>query len=160
MTPKARIAAWIAAGALGSAAGVVGYWEGFVPYTYADPIGIPTVCYGQTGTAAYPGAVYTREQCDAMLTAELRHVIRQVAQCTEERIELAPHEVAALVSFTYNVGGGAFCRSTMARKINAGAPPQEWCAELRKWVYANGRKLRGLERRREAEHALCVGSIN
>ena len=56
----------------------------------------------------------------------------------------------ALASFTFNLGAGALQRSTLRRKVNReehDAVP----AEFRRWVWAGGRKLKGLIRRREAE---------
>ena len=61
----------------------------------------------------------------------------------------------AIVSFAFNVGTGAVCSSTMARKANAGADPAEWCAELDRWVLAGGKKLPGLVARRAEERRLC-----
>jgi lysozyme len=73
---------------------------------------------------------------------------------------LADHEAAAVLSWGYNVGVSAACTSTLVAKINAGAPAKEWCVELKRWVYAGGKKLRGLERRREAEYTMCIGEPN
>jgi lysozyme len=59
----------------------------------------------------------------------------------------------ALVSFTYNLGGGALQRSTLRRKINReehGEVPEQFM----RWVWAGGRKLKGLVRRRAAESEL------
>ena len=54
------------------------------------------------------------------------------------------------ISFTFNLGSGALQRSTLRRKVNreehADVP-----AELMKWVWAGGRKLKGLVKRRAAE---------
>lgn len=60
------------------------------------------------------------------------------------------------MSFTYNVGEGNLCRSTMVRRINRGELPAA-CAEMDKWVYAKGIKLKGLVKRRAQERAMCEG---
>ena len=57
----------------------------------------------------------------------------------------------AVVDFAFNVGLGNLRQSTLLKRIQAGATDKEVCAELRKWVYANGRKLQGLVARREWE---------
>ncbi|MBZ4211543.1 MAG: lysozyme, partial [Rhodoferax sp.] len=65
----------------------------------------------------------------------------------------SPNRLAALIDFTFNLGGNALKNSSLRRKVNAGM----WAAvptELRKWVMAAGRRLRGLVTRREAEAAL------
>jgi lysozyme len=70
-------------------------------------------------------------------------------------VPLTDGQFDALVSFTLNLGGGALQRSTLRRKVNReehGAVP----AEFMKWVWACGRKLKGLARRREAEAALYL----
>jgi lysozyme len=59
----------------------------------------------------------------------------------------------AVVSWTYNLGGGALKNSTMPKKINA-ARHEEVPAPVRRWNQAGGKVLQGLERRREAEAAL------
>jgi lysozyme len=64
-----------------------------------------------------------------------------------------PERVAALIDFTFNLGGGNLKASTLRRRVNAG----EWESvptELRKWNKAGGRVLRGLTIRREAEISL------
>jgi lysozyme len=70
---------------------------------------------------------------------------------------LTPSQWAAVLSWAYNVGVGAACNSTMVEMINQGASYQEWCPELKRWVYAGGEVYGGLVRRREAEYQLCMG---
>lgn len=68
-------------------------------------------------------------------------------------VPLQQHQVDALVSFVFNVGGGAFAESTLLRELNAGhydAVPRE----LPRWVKADGKTLAGLVRRRQAEGTL------
>ena len=68
-------------------------------------------------------------------------------------VPLTDGQFDALVSFTFNLGGGALQRSTLRRKINreehTDVPP-----EFLRWVWAGGRKLKGLVRRRKAEATL------
>lgn len=61
----------------------------------------------------------------------------------------------ALVSFTFNLGAGALQRSTLRQKINR-SEYGEAPAEFRKWIWAGGRKSKGLLRRREAEISLFL----
>lgn len=56
----------------------------------------------------------------------------------------------ALVSFTFNLGSGAFQRSTLRRKVNRQAHA-EVPAQLMRWVWAGGRMLEGLKKRRSNE---------
>lgn len=144
-----------AAGVLALAIPVVAYFEGFIPHTYADPVGIPTICYGYAGPDVPRDALASRPQCEALLTVEVWETYQGVMRCV--RRELAPHEAAALTSWAYNVGTGAACGSTLMRRLNAGEPAVAWCAELDRWVFAKGQRLPGLVKRRAAERALCEG---
>nr|MBJ6969775.1 glycoside hydrolase family protein [Vibrio cholerae] len=49
---------------------------------------------------------------------------------------------------------GAFSRSTLLKKLNAGEMTQA-CDELKRWVYAGGKKWKGLMNRREIEEEVC-----
>ena len=149
-----RVASVAAAGALACAAPVVMQFEGLRTSAYLDPIQIPTICYGHTLTAAI-GQTKTVAECEQLLRDDMQQTLSGLVGCIEP--ELQPHQWAALVSWSYNVGAGAACQSTLVRKVNAGAPAIEWCRELRRWVYAGGQRLAGLARRREAELKLCLG---
>ena len=65
-----------------------------------------------------------------------------------------PNQAAAAVSLAYNIGWPSFCRSTAARRFNAG----QWaagCDAFTMWNKAGGRVLRGLVARRGRERTLC-----
>ena len=64
----------------------------------------------------------------------------------------------AVVSWSYNVGTGAACRSTLVRKANAG-DLYGACDELLRWNRAGGRVLNGLTNRRKAERAMCIRAL-
>lgn len=66
------------------------------------------------------------------------------------KVALTPYQFGALVSFSYNVGIGAFKRSTLVRELNKGRY-NEVPTQLRRWVYDNGVKVAGLVNRREHE---------
>lgn len=146
----------LGAGAVSAAIALVAAWEGRSLIAYVDPVGIPTICDGYTqgvklGDAASPA------RCDALTEQEVRRALAVVDRSVSYPL---PDEVrVALSSFVYNVGAGAYANSTLLRKLRAqdiaGA-----CRELDRWVYAGGRKLRGLERRRQAERLLCLSSLH
>lgn len=153
MNVSGRLAAQIGGVAAGIAVAFVAGREGYRPTVYSDPIGRSAVCWGHDDPKLKLGTTYTREQCEAMLSEDLsKHA--EALECVH--VPLSNGQKAALVSFAYNVGGSKLCSSTMVQKANAGAQPVEWCAELKKWVFAGGQKLPGLVNRRQAEYGLCI----
>lgn len=143
---KRKVAGWSAIAVL-----CVGGFEGLRTVAYRDPVGIPTICFGET-RGVRMGDRRTTEECKDMLATRLLEFSLAVDRCVH--VPMSDSRRAAVVSFTYNVGEGAFCRSGFARKLNAGDPNA--CDELRKWTTAKGITLPGLVRRREEERALCL----
>ena len=147
------------AGVVGAAAAailfvIVPSYEGEILTTYKDPAGIDTVCYGDTTPEmAIPGATYTREECMRALEKALVTHAEPVLRCTPG-LKGHPKQLAAAVSLAYNIGPNAYCRSTVARRFNAG----DWagaCAAFEMWNRAGGKVLKGLVRRRADERRLC-----
>lgn len=143
-------AAWLTI-AVASVAG----FEGLRTVAYKDPVGIPTICFGET-VGVRMGDRASIEQCKDMLADSLSKADAAVMRCT--RRPMTDERRAALVSFTYNVGGAAYCGSTVARKLNAG-DVFGGCNELSRWVYARGVKLPGLVNRREEERKMCLKGL-
>lgn len=133
---------------------LVAQFEGLELRTYRDPVGIPTVCVGETDKELVLRDRFTKEECMAALGASMTVHALELSNCIHQ--PLKTHEAAALISWSYNVGTGAACASTLVRKLNAGATAQQWCPELNRWVYAGGKVLNGLVRRRKAETAMCL----
>lgn len=151
-----RIALKVGAGTLAVAVAVVGYFEGRSLVAYADPVGIPTICDGYTHGIKL-GDAATPEQCDQLTQREVSKALTTVDQSVPARL---PDPVrVALASFVYNVGAGAYGGSTLLRKLRAGDIAGA-CRELPRWVYARGRKLRGLEIRRAAEMEICLSGVS
>lgn len=151
MSVRARIVTASMVATLGVAASVVGYYEGRVNSTYLDPVGIPTICYGHTATVRL-GQTYTDEECERLLHEDLSDAVDAVDRLVT--VQLPVERRAALVSFVFNVGEQAFSQSTLLRKLNSGDVAGA-CAELDRWVYAGGRVLPGLVKRRATERELC-----
>lgn len=136
------------AGVVGAAAAailfaIVPKYEGEVLTTYYDPVGIATVCYGDTTPEmAIPGMTYTREECLRALEKELVTHAGPVLKCTPG-LKDHPKQLAAAVSLAYNIGSSAYCRSTVARRFNAG----DWagaCAAFEMWNRAGEKFSRDL----------------
>lgn len=144
-----------AAGLAISGAALVGIamHEGYVPHAYKDPVGIWTIGFGETA-GVKPGQTTTPIRAMVQMLDSANAIAKGMVACIH--VPIAQHEFDAYLSFTYNVGAGAFCRSTLAKKLNEGKY-EEACAELKKWVYAGGKVLPGLVNRREQEYKKCMG---
>lgn len=127
--------------------------EGREYIPYYDVAGVLTVCDGHTGADIIPGRRYSDAECDALLESDLGAVITQIDPLI--KTDIPEPTRAALYSFAYNVGTDAFSRSTLLRKLNAGDTTGA-CNELRRWVFAGGKKWRGLMNRREVEREICM----
>lgn len=148
-----RCEAWLA-----QALAIIREFEGCELVAYPDPGsgGDPwTVGYGATGDGIGPGTIWTQEQANERLAADVARFDAGVM--ARVRVPLAPHERAALVSFAYNVGLQAFGHSTLLRKLNAGDKAGA-IREFARWNKASGKVMAGLTRRRAAEAALFQGA--
>lgn len=142
-----KLPAWLLACAL-----CVSGAEGLRTVAYKDPVGIPTICFGETKGVKL-GDRKSVEHCEGLLIKRLAEFDRGVSECV--RVALPDTRRAALVSFAYNVGVPAFCGSTLVAKLNVGDIAGA-CDQMRRWVYAKGVKFPGLVKRREEERALCL----
>ncbi|MEW9857803.1 lysozyme [Pseudomonas putida] len=123
---------------------------------YHDPVGLPTIGYGHllSRQAWAPLGLFpaiTLEQAKALLRADLAKAAGAVLSLV--KVKLNANQLAALIDFVFNAGGGNFEISTLRRVINRGdfaAVP----AQLMRWVYAKGVRLPGLVKRRRAEAEL------
>lgn len=149
MQPRTK-AALFAVGS--SALLLISQWEGRALTAYDDGVGVQTVCHGHTrgvtrGMRATPG------QCEAWLREDASYAGQAVGRCTTEPITQAQYD--ALVSLAFNIGGHAYCTSTLVKKLNAGD-----CLgaadQFPRWNKAGGQVLRGLVKRRADERARFV----
>lgn len=153
----AATAAGVLTGILALAASIIKPWEGKRNAVYLDIVGVPTVCYGQTGKDIRPGQRYTDAECEAMLQRALPAYYADVKRCIVDRapFALTVNEQAALTSFVYNVGAGGVCGSGVQRAALRG-DRAEMCRQMGRWINAGGRPVRGLQNRRRDEIATCL----
>lgn len=122
------------------------------------PGDVPTKGFGTTahadGTKVRLGETTTPPRALVDLLRDASKFEQAVKRCAP--VPMYPHEYSAWVKFTYNVGEGAFCKSTAARKLNAG-DYKGACLEMLKWDKVAGRTVRGLTIRRQAEYQECIG---
>lgn len=153
---RARVAASLLGGIVALAAPLVVHFEGWKLVPYRDPVGIVSDCAGHTATAKM-GARNTHAECARKLRTDFEEHWAGIARCAPlDRV--SDEEAAAYLSFAYNVGTGAFCASTLVRKLNAGDRPGA-CAELSRWTRAGDKVLPGLVERRGVERQLCEAGL-
>lgn len=131
-------------------------FEGCELSAYPDPGsgGDPwTIGYGHTGPEVHEGLTITQAQADAYLEADLEGF----ESCVNDAVDrdLTPNQFSALVSFAYNEGCGALSGSTLMKLVNEGNFAGA-ANEFGQWIYAGGKVLPGLVRRRAAERDLFL----
>jgi len=123
-------------------------FEGYSQVPYLCPAGYSTIGYGHK---IAKNEKYDKISCHLaqdLLLIDLGKI--QFSVLNNIHYPLNQNQFGAIVSFTYNVGGGALQRSTLRQKINYGNL-EEVGQELLKWVYVGSRKIAGLALRRQAE---------
>ncbi|MGX8941134.1 lysozyme [Symbiopectobacterium sp. Eva_TO] len=128
---RKKLLAVFGASLLTIAACYTAFWEGHAPQPYADSGGVLTVCYGHTGGDITPEMTKTPAQCEALLAADMRQAFIVIDQ--HATVPLSDGQRVALAAFIHNVGSGAFARSTLLKRLNAGDIPAA-CDEFRRWV--------------------------
>jgi lysozyme len=136
-------------------------WEGFRAKAYRCPAGVWTIGFGHTSMAGKPdvkqGMVISKAEGERVLLNDLK--VYEAGVRSAIKVNLTPNQYSACVSLCYNIGVGAFRRSSVARFCNRG----QWknaADAFALWNKAGGRVLPGLVRRRAAEAALFAKSGN
>lgn len=122
-------------------------WEGLRLNAYQDSVGVWTIGWGHTSTAK-PGMSITKEEAQELFRKDVAWA--EAAVKKHVKVDLKQNEFDALVSFVFNVGEKNFADSTLLKLLNE-ARYKAAAYELNRWVYAGGKKLKGLERRRTSE---------
>jgi lysozyme len=126
-------------------------FEGFSSRIYLDAAGLPTIGYGhllRTGETEMFKNGITESVGQGLLIKDVLRAEQAVLRLIT--VPLTNGQFDALVSFTFNLGAGALQRSTLRRKVNR-EEHVDVQAEFIKWVWAGGKKLKGLIRRRREE---------
>lgn len=131
-------------------------YEGFRPQSYQDSVGVWTIGYGTTrinGEPVKAGMTITEDQAIQYVQLEVNKLWSQIEQVV--KVPINDNQMNALVDFAYNLGFNALKTSTLMRYINQSKFEQA-ASEFGKWVYAGGKVLPGLVKRREAEKQLFI----
>ncbi len=136
------------------AAELIKEFEGFSPSLYSCPGGKKTIGYGHALVAGEPASGnISRAEAEQLLAKDIERAYTALQRnCA---VALSIEQEAALLSFIFNCGSGAFQASTLRQKLNRGEYSLA-AAELLRWTYAGGVRLAGLARRRYTEQALFL----
>lgn len=145
-------------------------WEGMDSVAKKDMIGTGhpvTYCYGQTDEfgKVKEGTRFTKRECDEKLKQSLPKYLAEIDKCIKVELPVKTH--AALVSFAYNAGSAAACRSPMLKKMNAGDVKGGCEAFVGWYIRGDGRVHKGLVARRggfkddprKDERELCLEGV-
>ena len=121
--------------------------EGLRLEAYEDAAGVPTIGYGHTKDVRM-GDRISEYWAKELLRDDIDEAERQVKELGVARNEA---QLDALVSFVFNLGIGRLKESTLLRVISEGGSKADIKREFKRWVYAGGKRLKGLEIRREWE---------
>lgn len=159
---KQLIAAFLAAGVTASSA-FVAYdltlpSEGLVQPVYLDPVGLPTVCVGHMDKNLKLGTTYSLKDCMELFAEDWTKHQRQL-----DSVVKVPYasdwQRQALTDFTFNLGIGNVQSSTLIKLVNQGKH-KEACQQLSRWIFAKGKRLKGLVTRRANTMPYCLGELS
>ena len=122
--------------------------EGLRLEAYRDAAGVLTIGYGHAGKDVREGDRISPFWAKELLVKDVAEVERAVSELQVAHTE---GQLDALVSLAFNIGIERLKGSTLLRVIREGGSKQQIKKEFKRWVYAGGRRLRGLELRREWE---------
>jgi len=122
-------------------------FEGLRLDAYLCPAGVWTIGYGTT-RGVMKGDRITKEQAEKLLIEDVRQFEAAINKLV--KVALKQGQFDALVVFCYNVGVGAFERSTLLSVLNMGRYA-DVPAQLMRWTKVKGKELSGLVNRRNAE---------
>ena len=129
---------------------IIKHFEGLRLDAYLCPANVWTIGYGHTG-GVKKGDKINLDTAITYLQNDLRKFERIVTDLV--KVPIRQNHFDALVSFSYNVGGGALADSTLLKRLNAGYF-EEAAEQFKRWNKGGGKVLQGLVKRRNAERLL------
>lgn len=130
-------------------------FEGLQLKAYKCPAGVWTIGYGSTGSHVKAGMTVTKEQADVLLNKDIAPREDKLTRILG-RTPTTQNQFDALFLLAYNIGMGAFEKSTLLR-LHRNAEYEEAANEFLKWNKAGGKVLNGLSNRRKIERSLYIG---
>jgi len=130
---------------------LIEHYEQLYLEPYICPAGVWTIGFGHAIKQGEHFSKITKEEAYDLLKKDL--LTAENAVCTLIRVPLENWQYDALVDFVFNLGYYSLQRSALRSKLNRGEY-YEASLEFDRWVWAKGRVLRGLVRRRRTERIL------
>jgi lysozyme len=128
--------------------------EGYKETAYIPvPGDVPTIGFGTTEGVKLGDKITPQKALERSLS-DMNKYEGAVTKCV--KVPLYQREYDAYTSLTYNIGTGAFCGSTLVKKLNAGDYVGA-CEAILQWDKFKGKPLAGLTKRRQAEYRMCIG---
>ena len=122
-------------------------FEGCRLEAYLDEAGVPTIGYGHT-KGVRMGDKISEYWARNLLKEDVEYFAQRVERLGVCRTQ---GQLDALTSFAFNIGLSRLRKSTLLRVIKRGGSASEISREFKRWVYAGGKKMPGLEKRRSWE---------
>ena len=134
---------------------VIKQFEGVKNDAYLDSVHIATIGIGFI-TVNEEKVTLGMHMSDDEIEAEFFKQIVKYENAVNSAVtsELNQNQFDALVSFTFNLGGGALKSSTLLKKVNVNPADATIANEFLKWNKAGGKVIAGLTKRRAAEAKL------
>jgi len=129
--------------------------EGYKDHAYIPVAGdVPTIGFGTTENVKMGDKVTVTQALNRAMV-DVQKFEGAIKSCV--KVPLHQYEYDAYTSLAYNIGSGAFCRSTLVKLLNQEKYP-EACKQILRWDFFKGKPLRGLTVRREKEYQQCIGN--
>lgn len=135
---------------------IIKRWEGCRLDLYLCPAGLPTIGYGHVVSARERAALaggITQDMAEDLLVDDVERFMTIMSRLIT--VELTPRQAGAILSWTFNLGGGNLRSSTLLKRINEG-DHGDVPYQIRRWNKCRGRVLPGLTARREDEAQLYI----
>ena len=139
---------------------LIEHFEGMRLEAYRCPAGIWTIGIGSTryadGSQVKEGDKLTLKQARVLFRVTL--VLYEASVRNSIQALITQNQFDAMVSLCYNIGPGNFHASSLRKAVNKNPSDPGIPALFDMWIYASGKVLPGLVRRRKSEAYLYTMS--
>jgi lysozyme len=141
---------------------IIKLFEGCRLKAYLDSVLVPTIGYGATyyedGSKIEIGDIITQARAESLLAFHIEQKVKSIS--SHITVTVNQNQFDALISFAYNIGAGAFIKSTLLKKVNTNPADPTIRDEFGKWKKAGGVVLSNLVSRRKQEADLYFKPVS